>query len=108
MQLSAGKFSFTHYVSLSKVNEVIDAVMHKLPSVEIDQCKALLKKKSIEKMKMNQVESSYFLRIMLEYYKREKKCKYVALVQMMEKMENTGFDNFKILCKNLNNEATET
>ena len=81
-----GKYTMTHYVNLARVFEVINMVMYKLPIPELDQLKNLLKNRSIERLNKIQLESSYALRVMVEYYRREKKCKYVALLAMMDQM----------------------
>jgi len=87
---------------------VINMVMYKLPTPELDTLKNLLKNRSVERLNRPQLESSYALRVMVEYYRREKKCKYVALLAMMDQMYDTSYESFRVLAKNLNAEATET
>jgi hypothetical protein len=109
---SAGKYSMAHFVPLDRVYEVCDCVMYKLSAEEKENFKALLKVKSKEKQKMLQIESSLSLRLMLEYYKREKKCKYLAWVQMFhmcpDKNVNIGFNTFKLICRNMNMDTSDT
>ena len=62
-----------HFVPLDRVFKVCDSVMFKLSHDETEEFKALLRSKGKDRGSVPHVESSLALRLMLEYYKREKK-----------------------------------
>jgi hypothetical protein len=73
-----------HFVELDRVYEVCHAVMYKLHPDELEDFKKLLLTKAKDRNGSAHIESSLALRLLLEYYKREKKCKYLALCQLFE------------------------
>ena len=73
LSYSAGKYSMAHFFPLDRVFKVCDSVMFKLAKEEIEEFKALLRTKAKEKGLVPHIESSLALRLMLEYYRREKK-----------------------------------
>lgn len=83
--------------------------MFKLAKEEIEEFKALLRTKAKEKGLVPHIESSLALRLMLEYYRREKKWKFLAVSQLFNLCpdKHYGFSSFKTICKNLNSDTSE-
>jgi hypothetical protein len=112
LKVSTGRFSALHYVSFVRVCEVIDRVMYKISSEERSQLKDQLQEKTRSKKNKITVEASLALRVMLEYYRREKKCRVILIKQLFEAAPKrdgvVGFHSFREICLNINHDLSET
>jgi hypothetical protein len=112
LTLSTGRFSALHFVSYLKVCEVVDRVMHKISARERQEIRDLLMSKTRNKANKLTIEASLALRVMLEYYRREKKCRVIVVKQLFEAAPKTegivDFQAFKEICLNLNHDFSET
>lgn len=113
LSIAIGQFSNYHVLPFKRVEEVIDIVMEKISVAERTELKNLLLKKSKFKEGNYSIDSGLVLRLMLEYYIREKKSKYVAIRTLFNLVPKTGnsvhldFNAFKEIICNLNPEASE-
>lgn len=98
---SAGKYASSHYVSLSESKTLILTVMEGLPNESISQLLTTIEEKS--KKKPGFIESSFVLRVLLEFYHREKKMKYLAIQELFYRCSKTEFtfESFKDICLSL-------
>lgn len=113
LSIAIGQFSNYHVLNLKRVEEVIDLVMEKISLAERLELKNLLAKKSKIKEGNYSIDSGLVLRLMLEYYIREKKSRYVAIRTLFNLVPKAGnsvhldFNAFKEIITNLNPEASE-
>ena len=98
---SAGRFLAMHNITLKKANELIKTIMQGLSQEGMEQLLELIAKKSMKKT--DYIESSFVLRILLEYYHREKKLKFFAIQELFYKCSNSEFtyQSFKDICLSL-------
>lgn len=91
-----GRVKHLHYVSLLKAREVVDTVMSKLPDKLLGDVRALLSEHTRNKHDELQIESSLVLRVLLEYYRKEKVAKGKGLKQLFVEAEaaESGVDFF--------------
>mmetsp|Transcript_32876 Transcript_32876/g.57433 ORF Transcript_32876/g.57433 Transcript_32876/m.57433 type:complete len:1026 (-) Transcript_32876:3693-6770(-) len=111
LALSTGRFSALHYVSYLRVCEVVDRVMYKISTKERSELKGLLLTKTRNRKNKLTVEASLALRVMLEYYRREKKCRVIVVKELFDKAPKTDggidFDAFRDICTNINHDMSE-
>ncbi|CAG9322883.1 unnamed protein product [Blepharisma stoltei] len=113
LMITSGRFSALHFVALDRVFEVIDKVMGKISPKDRSELKSQLQSKARNKNGSLTLDSGLALRIMLEYYIREKKCKYLVIKGLFsvapKKPDGTlAFQTFRIICLNLDPEASES
>ena len=110
-----GKFQSIHYVKLEHCFNVIDSVMHRMPSKEVSDLKQMIASRS-RKAKELLVDSAFVLRVMLEYYIAEKRKKYLYIQELFEISEKkhlsdgsatVSFETFKEVCSELREDLTE-
>ena len=113
LSIAIGQFSSYHVLPLKRVEEVIDLVMEKINPLEREELKSLLTKKSKVKEGTYSIDSGLVMRLMLEYYIREKKSKYVAVRTLFNLVPKNGnsihldFNAFKEILTNLNPAVNE-
>lgn len=102
---SQARFNSIHTVTLEEANRVIDTVMTKLPQELIQELKSMLKQKSCFDKGLRIIEHSLVLRLMLEYYRNEKRHKYIAIKRLFlknykpdSKSPGLKFEIFKHIC----------
>ena len=97
----AGRFAATHYVSLAEAHRLVQTVLDGLPGDSISQLINLIDEKA--KKKPGNIESSFVLRVLLEYYHREKKLKYVAIQELFYRCSKSEFtfESFRDVCLSL-------
>ena len=107
LAISAGKYAANHYVSLEESKKLILTVMEGLPNDSISQLIKMVEEKS--KKKVGFVESSFVLRVLLEFYHREKKMKYLAIQELFYRCSKTefSFDSFKDICMSLDSKLPQ-
>ena len=81
LSTTSGMYYAKHYVSYERVSELVDTVMLKATEKERGNLKEKLKV-SMKCNANNSLDSSMILRILLEYYIREKKVK-IAILQIL-------------------------
>ncbi|CAG9317641.1 unnamed protein product [Blepharisma stoltei] len=113
LMITSGRFSALHFVALDHVFEIIDRVMEKISPKDRSELKSQLQSKARNKNGSLTLDAGLALRIMLEYYIREKKCKYLVikgLFNLAPKKPDGGlaFQTFRIICLNLDPEASES
>ena len=111
--IASGQFSTFHYVQLSRVEEIIDVIMEKFNQADRSELKTLLRKKARKRQEFESIDISLVLRILLEYYIREKKCKYIALRTLFtlapkNPQGSIKFGPFKDIVKNLNPDSLDS
>lgn len=113
LAITLGRFKHLHYVTLKKAKEVVDLVMSKLPEKLLGDVRSLLSEHTRRKDNELQIESSLVLRVMLEYYRKEKQVKYKAIKQLFETCHSNStspditFFNFRSIVDNLKWDMTE-
>jgi hypothetical protein len=97
----AGRFAATHYVSVAEAKQLVLTVMEGLHNESVSHLLGLIEEKA--KKKPGNVESSFILRVLLEYYHREKKLKYVAIQELFYRCSKSefNFESFKDVCLSL-------
>lgn len=113
LALTPGRFSAVHFLPLNRIYEVIDKVMDKINPTDKTELKTQLQSKARNKSGTLSLDAGLALRIMLEYFIREKKCRYLAirgLFNLAPKNHNgtLPFKSFINICHNLDPDATET
>jgi hypothetical protein len=112
LTLSTGRFSALHYVTFQRVCEVVDRVMYKISARERQEIRDLLMDRTRNKKNKLTIEASLALRVMLEYYRREKKCRVIVVKQLFEAAPKSNgivdFQAFREICLNLNQDISET
>lgn len=112
LALSTGRFSALHYVSYLRACEVVDRVMYKITVKERSELKGLLLAKTRNRANKLTVESSLALRVMLEYYRREKKCRVIVVKELFDAAPKSDgaieFESFRDICLNINHEMSES
>ena len=110
LALVLGRMKPLHYVSLVKARDVVDVVMAKLPEKVLGDVKAMLSEHTRNKHDELQIEASLVLRVMLEYYRKEKVTKYKGLKQLFSDCENAGgvdFFAFRTIVENIKWDLSE-
>ena len=111
--ITAGQYSSAHFMPMVRVAEIIDVIMEKVSSSEREDLKNLLRVKSKMKEGIYSLDSGLVLRLLLEYYIREKKSKYLAIRTLYNLAPKNGIGNhlafgaFKDIFKNLNPDISE-
>jgi hypothetical protein len=111
--ITLGRFKHLHYVLLKKAKEVVDLIMSKLPEKLLGDVRSLLSEHARRKDNELQIESSLVLRVMLEYYRKEKQVKYRAIKQLFDTCRSNSttaeitFFNFRSIVDNLKWDMTE-
>lgn len=106
-----GRVKHLHYISLQKAREVVDTIMNKLPDKQLGDIRALLSEHTRNKHAELQIESSLVLRVLLEYYRKEKLAKYKGLKQLFTDVEATeskvDFFGFRSIVENMKWDISE-
>ena len=111
--ITLGRFKHLHYVLLKKAKDVVDLVMSKLPEKLLGDVRSLLSEHARRKDSELQIESSLVLRVMLEYYRKEKQVKYRAIKQLFDTCRANStttditFFSFRSIVDNLKWDLTE-
>ena len=118
LSLTYGKYSSLHYVDREHVNQLIDCLMPKLSSKEKFELKSQLSSPSKMQPDSTGIDSGFVryiqaLRLLLEYYAREKKSKFLGLVKVFESCPKDSlgkitFTSFRTICYSLNQNIQET
>lgn len=104
---SSGRFSNLHYLPFDKVTSVVDLLMGNLPTANLAELKSMLRSKAKDQTSSLTIESSIVLRVMLEYYKNEKKFKLRIIKDLFDQnsrendISQMTFESFKHLVKNI-------
>ncbi|CAG9313416.1 unnamed protein product [Blepharisma stoltei] len=111
--LTPGRFSAVHFVVLTKIFEIIDKVMAKINPNDRSDLKLQLQSKARNKNGLMTLDAGLALRVILEYFIREKKCRYLAvrgLFNLAPKNQNgtLSLKSFKSICNNLDPEAPDS
>lgn len=111
LSTTLGRVKHLHYVSLLKAREVVDTIMSKLPDKLLGDIRALLSEHTRNKHDELQIESSLVLRVLLEYYRKEKIAKYKGLKQLFADAEATesgvDFFGFRSIVENVKWDISE-
>ena len=109
------KYSAVHFVDLEKAFKVIDMATTDFTEKDRNELKSCLESKAKTAGKNAKVDSALTLRVLLEYYVREKKCRYFYIKELFRLAPKTvesdkttlSFFAFKTVCFNINNEISE-
>lgn len=112
--LSMGKYSRICYVPLARIIDIADQVVN-IHRSEMLELQANLNKRSRVKGNAAVIDASLALRVVLEYYIREKKTRYIAVrglfllspKTIVNNKETVDFSSFKRICKNVDSEMTD-
>ena len=113
LHTAQGKYSSLNYVEQLHLYEIIDNVLHKLkPSDRLD-IKTQLAAKAKYVSEVSCIEVGFVLRLLVEFYVREKKAKFLGLSQtwLMAPLDSAGhisFKSFCSICTGLYPEVTES
>ena len=108
----SGKYSRIHMVNLDTVTNVQNLLMRTATHEDSAKVFMMLKEKANTNMVVPSIDIAVALRILLEFYKFEKKAKFEAVQQLFEVAPKEfegkiGYFAFRNICKNLNSLMTE-
>lgn len=111
--LNTGKYASVHFFPIKKVEEALDKILEKVSGSDKNELKDLLKKKARLKDGQFALDSGLVLRLLLEYYIREKRAKFIAIRSFYEladknyEMTGVTFTGFKEIIRNLDSQASD-
>ena len=113
LHTAQGKYSSLNYVEQLHLYDVIDNVLHKLKPNDRLDIKTQLAAKAKYVSDVSCIEVGFVLRLLVEFYVREKKAKFLGLSQtwLMAPLDFSGhisFKSFCSICTGLYPEVTES
>lgn len=111
----AGRLNAVHYLPLAHCQGVVERLTARLTDPEKQELAKALQAKAKRKAESQHLDSAFVLRLLLEFYRREKRCKYAAIarlfaaapVQGVGFKRSTAFSDFKSICRSLNQDFSE-
>jgi len=99
----ASTLNIVHWISLDKAERLVDAILRKLDQDQLYRVKYHLRVKAKMKHKKQYLDSGFVLRVLLEYYRHDKKINFKMLQETFLKISTIGpnkkmtvtFDAFK-------------
>lgn len=110
---SGAKYIAANFIDLEKAIETALIMMKELPEKERTELVDMLESKATDNEGSKAIECSLVLRVMVEYYRHEKKLKYFSIVELFNAAKNANKDDidystFHTICKNISNNITES
>ncbi|CAG9332662.1 unnamed protein product [Blepharisma stoltei] len=111
---TSAKYVALHYINLARAIETVQITMKNLPENNLRELIGILESKSTENQGAKSIECSLALRVMLEYYRQEKKHRYAAIVDLFEEAKKVGkgkeisYKAFHSICKNISHNIPES
>ncbi|OMJ77907.1 hypothetical protein SteCoe_22429 [Stentor coeruleus] len=111
--LNTGKYASIHFLPIKKVEEALEKILEKVSGSDRNELKDLLRKKARLKDGQFALDSGLVLRLLLEYYIREKRAKFIAIRSFYEfadknyEMTGVTFTGFRDIIRNLDNQASD-
>ena len=109
LETSQGKYNSVHFIELEKVIKLSENVLYKFSFKEINDVKNLFNSRSKRSGSIVVINSAYVLRVLLEYYRNEKRGKFFLIKKWFNEYpkkknsESLSFSSFKDLCLKLDN-----
>ena len=111
----AGRLNAVHYLPLAHCQAVLERITARLSAPEKQELARALQTKAQKKAESLHLDSAFVLRLLLEFYRREKRCKYAAVarlfaaapVQGVGFKRSTAFSDFRSICKSLNQDFSD-
>ena len=111
----AGRLNAVHYLPFTHCHDVLERVTERLSSKERLELGDALRAKAQYKGDSMHLDSAFVLRVLLEFYRREKRCKYAAVAKLFAAAPLQGvgfkrsaaFSDFRTICRCLNQDFSE-
>ena len=98
------KYSKMNFVPLEKIETIAEELMQGISKEDMEDLLCMLREKSLYKKQTLHIETSLVLRVMLEFYRKEKAYKLELVKDMLSSADESGasFDFFSSVCRGLN------
>ena len=103
LSYNIASFTIVHYVQLNRALAFVDHILRNFESNQVNLVKEKLKARAKFKGPRELIDGALVLRVLLEFYKNERKARFISIRETFEKykqpedtkIKSLSFDNFK-------------